>query len=301
MKTTIINQVIILALIMGIGILARKKGMLNAEVNSKLSDFLLNITLPCLIVTSFNFEYSAEMMNNVKMIFFYSVLIHVVLIFISKIFAVKFSEGSKKVIRFVTVFSNSGFMGFPVLLGLYGNIGVFYGAVFNIPWNIFMLSFGSMLFTGKRDLKSLKRVITHPGIIATVVGMLMFMYSLSMPLPLEKAFASVGAMTTPLSMIIVGSMLAEIKLKEVFSGFAVYYVSAVRLIAAPLITLAIMKLLNADHLLTEIAVTIEAMPAAVIGTVLANKFGGDTKLASRCVFISTIISMITIPLIVMNI
>jgi len=81
----------------------------------------------------------------------------------------------------------------------------------------------------------------------------------------------------------------------------VYYVSALRLIAAPLLTLAIMKLLNADHLLTEIAVTIEAMPAAVIGTVLANKFGGDTKLASRCVFISTIISMVTIPLIVMNI
>jgi malate permease and related proteins len=294
MKTTIINQVIILALIMGIGILARKKGMLNAEVNSKLSDFLLNITLPCLIVTSFSFAYSAEMMNNVKMIFFYSVLIHIVLILISKVFAVKFSEGSRKVIRFATVFSNSGFMGFPVLLGLYGNIGVFYGAVFNVPWNIFMLSFGSMLFTGKKDLKSMKRVIIHPGIIATVIGMLM-------PLPLEKALASVGAMTTPLSMIIVGSMLAEIKLKEVFSGFAVYYVSALRLIAAPLLTLAIMKLLNADHLLTEIAVTIEAMPAAVIGTVLANKFGGDTKLASRCVFISTIISMVTIPLIVMNI
>lgn len=301
MKTTIINQVIILALIMGIGILARKKGMLNAEVNSKLSDFLLNITLPCLIVTSFSFEYSAEMMNNVKMIFFYSVLIHIVLIFISKVFAVKFSEGSRKVIRFVTVFSNSGFMGFPVLLGLYGNIGVFYGAVFNVPWNIFMLSFGSMLFTGNKDLKSMRKIIIHPGIIATVIGMLMFMFSLSMPLPLGKALASVGAMTTPLSMIIVGSMLAEIKLKEVFSGFAVYYVSAVRLIAAPLITLAIMKLLNADHLLTEIAVTIEAMPAAVIATVLANKFGGDTKLASRCVFISTIISMVTIPLIVMNI
>jgi len=301
MKETIVNQVIILSLIMVIGVIARKKGMLNAEVNSKLSDFLFNVTLPCLIVTSFNYKYSAEMMNNVKMIFFYSVLIHTVLIFISKVFAMKFSDGSRKVIRFVTVFSNSGFMGFPVLLGLYGNIGVFYGAVFNVPWNIFMLSFGSMLFTGKKDLKALKGAITHPGIIATLIGMLMFVFSLSMPLPLEKALSSVGGMTTPLSMIIVGSMLAEIKLKEVFSGFAVYYVSAVRLIAAPLLTLAIMRMLNADHLLTQVAVTIEAMPAAVIATVLASKFGGDTKLASRCVFISTIISMVTIPLIVMNI
>lgn len=301
MKATIINQVIILALIMLVGIIARKKGMLNAEVNSKLSDFLLNITLPCLIVTSFSFEYSAETMNNIKLIFFYSVLIHLVLIFLSRVFAFRFNEGSRKVIRFVTVFSNSGFMGFPVLFGLYGNIGVFYGAVFNVPWNIFMLSFGSMLFTGKKDLKALRQVITHPGIIATAIGMLMFVFSLSMPLPLEKALVSVGAMTTPLSMIIVGSMLAEIKFKEVFSGFAVYYVSAVRLIVAPLLTLAIMRLLSADQLLTEIAVTIEAMPAAVIATVLASKFGGDTKLASRCVFISTIISMVTIPLIVMNI
>ncbi|MBP1743893.1 MAG: auxin efflux carrier family protein [Firmicutes bacterium] len=301
MKATIINQVIILALIMGVGLIARKKGMLSAEVNSKLSDFLLNVTLPCLIVTSFNFEYSAEMMKNIKLIFFYSVLIHTVLIFLSRFFAFRFSESSRKVIRFVTVFSNSGFMGFPVLFGLYGNIGVFYGAVFNVPWNIFMLSFGSMLFTGKKDLKSLRRVITHPGIIATAIGMLMFVFSLSMPLPLEKALVSVGSMTTPLSMIIVGSMLAEIKLKEVFSGFAVYYVSAVRLIAAPLLTLAILRLLNADQMLTEIAVTVEAMPAAVIATVLASKFDGDTKLASRCVFISTIISMITIPLIVMNI
>ncbi len=301
MKETIVNQVIILSLIMLIGIIARKKSILNAEVNSKLSDFLFNVTLPCLIVTSFSYEYSAEKMNNIKLIFMYSLLIHTLLIFISKIFAMRFADDSKKVIRFVTVFSNSGFMGFPVLQGLYGNIGVFYGAVFNVPWNIFMLSFGSMLFTGKKDLKALRGALTHPGIIATVIGMTMFVFSLSLPVPLGKALASVGSMTTPLSMIIVGSMLAEIRFKEVFSGFAVYYASAVRLIVVPVLTLLLMRLLQADHLLTQVCVTVEAMPAAVIATVLASKFGGDTKLASRCVFISTIISMVTIPLIVMNI
>jgi hypothetical protein len=301
MKETIVNQVMILSLIMVIGIIARKKGILNAEVNSKLSDFLFNVTLPCLIVTSFSYEYSAEKMNNIKLIFMYSLLIHTLLILISRIFAAKFADDAKKVIRFVTVFSNSGFMGFPVLQGLYGSIGVFYGAVFNVPWNIFMLSFGSMLFTGKKDLKALKGALTHPGIIATAIGMAMFIFSLSLPLPVGKALSSVGSMTTPLSMIIVGSMLAEIRFREVFSGFAVYYVSAVRLIAVPVMTLVLMRLLRADHLLTQVAVTIEAMPAAVIATVLASKFGGDTKLASRCVFISTIISMVTIPLIVMNI
>lgn len=300
MKTAIINQVIILGLIMLVGLIARKKQMLNAEVNTKMSDFLLNVTLPCLIVSSFTYEYSQEMVTNIKLIFMYSVIIHVVLIFISKIFALKFNESSKKVIRFITVFSNSGFMGFPVLESLYGKIGVFYGAVFNVPWNIFMLSFGFMLFSGKKDLKSLKTVITHPGIIATIIGMILFSFSLSLPVPVAKALSSIGAMTTPLSMIIVGSLLAEIKFKDIFSGFDVYYSSLVRLLVIPVITFGIMKLLNADPLLTQIVITVEAMPAPVIATVLANKFNGDTNLASRCVFVSTMLSMITIPLIILN-
>ncbi|MHC1721346.1 MAG: AEC family transporter [Clostridiaceae bacterium] len=300
MKTAIINQVIILGLIMLVGLIARKKQMLNAEVNTKMSDFLLNVTLPCLILSSFTYEYSQEMLTNVKLIFMYSVIIHLVLIFVSKIFAFKFNESTQKVIRFVTVFSNSGFMGFPVLDSLYGKIGVFYGAVFNVPWNIFMLSFGFMLFTGKKDLKSLKSVITHPGIIATIAGMILFVFSLSLPVPVEKAISSIGAMTTPLSMIIVGSLLAEIKFKDIFSGFDVYYSSVIRLLIIPVITFGIMKLFNADPLLTQVVVAVEAMPAPVIATVLANKFNGDTNLASKCVFVSTMLSMITIPLIILN-
>jgi malate permease and related proteins len=301
MKDSIINQVTILFLIMIVGIYVRKKEMLNAEVNKKLSDFLISITLPCLILSSFNMDYSQEMMEKARQIFMYSVIVHFVLIFVSSIFAYKFEEGSKKVLRFVTIFSNCGFMGYPVLEGLFGNTGVFYGAIFNIPVNLFMLSYGVMLYTGKRDMKTLKGALKHPGIIATVLGLILFSFSIRLPSPLFKTLISVGSMTTPLSMIIVGSMLAEIKVKEIFSGFIVYYASFIRLIIAPIITLIILKLLHADRLLLQIVVTIEAMPAAVISTVLAEKYGADSKLASKCVFISTIFSIITIPIIIMNI
>lgn len=300
MKANIINQVIILFLIMLVGIYARKKQILNEETDKKLSDFLLNITLPCLILSSFNYEFSQEMLVNAKLIFMYSVIIHFALIFISGIFAYKFEERSKKVLRFATIFSNCGFMGYPVLEGLFGKIGVFYGSIFNIPFNLFMLSYGTMLYTGKKDIRTLKAALKHPGIIATVLGILMFTFSISIPSPLYKALSSVGSMTTPLSMIIVGSMLAEIKFKEIFSGFLVYYASFMRLIIAPLVTIIILKLLHADRLLFQISLTIETMPVAVIATVLAEKYGADTKLASRCIFISTIISMITIPIILMN-
>ena len=301
MKANIINQVIILFLIMLVGIYARKKGILNQETDKKLSDFLLNITLPCLILSSFNYEFSQDMLVNARMIFIYSVIVHFALIFVSGIFSYKYKGGPKAVLRFATIFSNCGFMGYPVLEGLFGKLGVFYGSIFNIPFNLFMLSYGTMLYTGKRDIRTLKAALKHPGIIATVLGLLMFTFSISFPSPLTKALTSVGSMTTPLSMIIVGSMLAEIKFKEIFSGFLVYYASFVRLIIAPLVTIIILKLLHADRLLFQISVTIETMPVAVIATVLAEKYGADTKLASRCIFISTLISMITIPIILMNI
>ncbi len=301
MKANIINQVIILSIIMLVGIYARKKEIFNSAVNKKMSTFLLDITLPCLIVSSFNYSYSQDMMNKAKLIFIYSVIVHFALIFVSYIFAYKFEDRKNKVLRAAIIFSNCGFMGYPVLEGLFGKIGVFYGSVFNIPFNLFMLSYGTMLFTGKKDIKSLKAALKHPGIIATVIGLMLFSFSITIPVPIYKALSSVGAMTTPLSMIIVGSMLAEINIKEIFSGFVVYYASAIRLIVGPLLTLIIMRLLNADRLLLEIGVTIETMPVAVIASILAEKYGGDTKLASKCIFISTIISMITIPIILINI
>ncbi len=299
LKNNIINQVIILSLIMIVGVYARKKDILSKEASKSFSNFLTNITLPCLLISSFNYTYSQDMISKARIMFVYSIIIHIILIFVSRVLTFKYPENSKKVLRFATIFSNCGFMGYPVLESLFGKIGIFYGAIFNIPFNIFMFSIGIMIYTGKKDLKTLKEVLVNPAIIATILGLIIFSFSIKLPYPLFTAMSIVGSMTTPLSMIIVGAMLSEIRLKDIFSGTLVYYVSFLRLIAVPFLTLGILKLLNADKLLMQIAVIIEAMPAAVLASVLAEKYGADTALASRSVFISTIISMITIPFIVM--
>lgn len=282
-----------------VGVYARKKDILTKEASKSFSNFLTNITLPCLLISSFNYSYSQDMIAKARIMFAYSVIIHIILIFASRVLTFKYPENSKKVLRFATIFSNCGFMGYPVLESLFGKIGIFYGAIFNIPFNIFMFSVGVMIYTGKKDLKTLKEVIVNPGIIATTLGLIIFSFSIKLPYPLFTAMSIVGSMTTPLSMIIVGAMLSEIRLKDIFSGTLVYYASFLRLIAVPFLTLGILKLLNADKLLMQIAVIIEAMPAAVLASVLAEKYGADTALASRSVFISTIISMITIPFVVM--
>ncbi|NFE19536.1 AEC family transporter [Clostridium botulinum] len=298
MKSNIINQVLILSIIMGIGVICGKRKILNEEATKRLSDFLVKVTLPCLILSSFNYNFTEDMIKNAKMFFIYSIIIHIALILISGLFFIKYNERARKVLKFSTIFSNSAFMGYPVIEALYGKIGVFYASIFGIPFNIFMLSAGIMIYTGERDAKNLKGILKHPGIIATVLGMFILVFSISIPIPINTALQYVGSMTTPLSMIIVGSMLADINIKEIFSGTEAYYGSFVRLIIIPALVYILMIVVKADKLLLEICVILEAMPTAVLATVLAEEYDGDVVLAAKCVFITTILSVITIPLVV---
>lgn len=281
-----------------IGVFAKKKNIITEEGEKSLSKFLVTITLPSLLITSFNYSYSEKMIANAKSIFLYSVIIHVVIILLSKVCAYKYEDRVKKVVRFIIIFSNSGFMGYPVLEGLFGKVGIFYGAVFNIPLNIFMFSAGIAIYTGKNDIKNIKNVALNPVIISTIVGFLMFVFSIKLPYVVDTTLSSVGSITTPLSMIIVGTMLGGVKLKDVFSGFQVYYTSFMRLILVPIVVILLLKLLRADSFMIQICAVIEAMPAAVLASVLAQEYGADSKLAARSIFVTTIMSILTIPIIV---
>jgi len=298
-SSQLINQIIVLFIIMAVGFYAKKKKFLNNIVDKGLSELLLNVTLPFMIVTSFNIKYEAEMVSNAQKILIYSFLIHISLIFISKIFFFKAPKSKQQVFRFITIFSNVGFMGYPVLESIYGGTGVFYAAIFNIAFNILVWTVGVMLFTGEKDFKSMRKAVANPAILAVIIGVILFAFSIKLPLPIENAIKLVGSTTTPISMIIVGSMLAEMKFKDAFSDFSVYYATFVRLLIVPMIVYVVLKFLKVDDLLLNICVILQAMPAAVMAPLLAEKYGGDNLLASQCVFITTIVSAVTIPIVIL--
>ncbi len=252
-----------------------------------------------MIITSFNIKYEAEMVSNAQKILIYSFLIHISLIFISKVFFFKFPKNKQQVFRFITIFSNVGFMGYPVLESIYGGIGVFYAAIFNIPFNILVWTVGVMLFTGEKDFKSMRKALANPALIAVFIGIILFVFSIKLPMPIETSLKLVGSTTTPISMIIVGSMLAEMKFKDAFSDISVYYAAVVRLLIVPMIIYVSLKILKVDELLLNICVILQAMPAAVMAAIIAEKYGGDSLLASQCVFITTIVSGITIPIVIL--
>ena len=298
-NSLLINQVIVLFVIMVVGFYAKKKKFLNVETDKGLTELLINITLPFMIVTSFNIKYEAAMVSNAKQILIYSFLIHISLIFISRLFFFKFSKGKQQVFRFITIFSNVGFMGYPVLESIYGGTGIFYAAIFNIPFNLLVWTVGVMLYTGEKDFKSIRKALTNPALMAVCIGMIFFIFSIRLPVPIEISLKLIGSTTTPISMIIIGSMLAGLKYKHIFSDLSIYYASAVRLLIIPVIVYVVLKLLKADEMLLNICVILQAMPAAVTTAIIAEKYGGDGLLASQCVFITTVVSVITIPIVIL--
>lgn len=297
MNNSVINQVEILTLMMIVGMILKKTKIINETISKGLSTILVNVTMPFLIINSFNFSFSKSMFNKGIAIFVWSLVAHLVLILFSKVLYFKFPNDKKSVMKFATIFSNCGFVGYPLIAGLYGKTGVFYTSIYSIPFNIFIWSYGTFLFTEKSEGNVFKKVFLTPPMISMAIGIIIFLFSIKLPVPIITTCESIGNMTTPLSMFVIGAMLADVKIKEIFSEFNVYIVNFVKLIAAPIIIWFILKTFNVDKTVLDICVILTAMPSATLVGVFAENYGGDKQCASKCAFLSTILSVITIPLI----
>lgn len=298
--TVIVNQVVVLFLIILVGFYARKRDIVTADMTGKLSTLLLQVTQPLLIISSFQFELSPDRLRNALLVLASSMFIHLFSMFLGKFLYLRFPKRTQNVLKYVTVFSNCGFMGFPVLESVFGSIGVFYGALYVIPFNILALSYGTMVFTGSGDKDTFKKILTHPIIISVAVGMVLFLFQIQLPKPIYEAISMVGSMTSPLSMLIVGCLLANVPFRELFKGREIFVGSVVRLIILPLMVYGILRLIPMPQEVLQASVILTAMPAAANTAIYAEKFEGDAMLASRLISISTILSIFTIPLILMS-
>lgn len=297
--TPVINQIIVLFLVMLTGYICNKRNLLNTNMNKGLTEIIIYVTIPAMIISSFNLRFSRDMLYGGIYIFIISSIIHILLIFVSKLFYFKFNNITQNILRFSAIFSNCGFMGYPVVQSIYGSVGVFYAAIYNIPFTIAVWTIGVALYTGgKNDIKSLKKALVNPGIVAVFVGLIIFGFSIKLPIPINKYMDSIGSTTVPLSMLVIGSSLATVELKKVFTGFEVYYSTFIRLIVLPVIFVVLFKVLGINNLIIKISALLLAMPAAANTAIFAERYDGDVVLASKCVFISTLLSAVTIPILV---
>lgn len=302
--TTILFQVIALFIMMGVGFFARKKKYMTDEVKRGMTDILIKIVTPAVVISSFSRTFEEDKIHNALIVLVGAVIAHIILCAISLCLYRKESDERRAVLRFTLIFGNFGFMGFPVLQSIFGLDGVFYGAMFTAAFYLFSWTFGVSLFTKITSFKDTVKAIFNVPFIAVVLGVIMYISPFRLPSFIQSPIDAIGNMNTPFSMLIIGSIFADVKPKEIFTDIKVYLASILRLIAAPLLMVGIVLLVRLTGISElsgvgyEVVLIEEGMPCAAYCAIFATKFGGDAGFASKIVAIATALSIITIPLLV---
>lgn len=289
-----VNVQSILFIYMLVGYFCRKTMMFDDITQNKLTDFTLKITLPCMVFDSFNMAFSVEAFMRGATALAIASAMAVVALIVGKLMYMPFNCREKSIMQYGTLVTNSGFAGLPVVSGAYGSEGLFLGSLFIIPTRILMWSAGISLFTQTGTKGRVKKVLLNPAIIAVELGILRMVTQLELPSFLNTAIGSMGDCTSPIAMALVGAILADVKPRAVFTPKA-FYLVAVRQIMLPVICLLVLKALKIDELTTGVSVILTGMPIGATTAILAQKYGADARLASKCVFVSTLTSLFTVP------
>lgn len=290
-----IDMQLMMFLLVGIGFFIRKKGIVNTEGRMNMIDLCLYITLPFNVLHSFMRKWDWNLFIACGVILLLSIGFNAISVFFSTILYKKQEINRQKSLKYGTIISNSGFLGNPMVEGIYGSEGLLYAALFMLPVRIVMWTIGIAVFLKGRKEKLWKNVLTHPCIVAIYVGVIVMVCGIQFPTFVEKTIVGISGCNTPLSMMLIGMMLAEVKPKGLIDKTMVFY-AAIRLLVIPAVVFAITAFLPLDGMLRGITVIMAGMPAPITTALLSAKYGGDEKYATGMVFLSTILSLITLPL-----
>ncbi len=295
---TLVNSIVLMAILMAMGYYLRNKGILNNDGESALTYILVNITTPVMIINAMNIEFSFEQLKTGGVLLAVAIIFDILLIFIGNIASARTSDNEKKkMIKYSIVLLNGGFMGFPLAYQIYGAQGMFYATMFHVPNIIFMWTYGVSLLLGDKKIKNrYKFMLFNPGMIGVYAGLVLYFTQLKLPLFATNLLSLLTNVTTFLSMIIIGSKIATIGVKESLISKEAYFTTFFRLIASPIIMIILLKFLNFDPMAEQIYIIYAALPVAVLMPILAQKYGGDVEFGSKIVVITHLISLITIPL-----
>ncbi|HUM78287.1 MAG TPA: AEC family transporter [Methanoculleus sp.] len=293
------DQIFILVLLIAAGYVAVSTKIVDPRATRGLSGLLINITLPALIIASMQVPITSERLAGTETLFLATG------VFFAFSFALAWAvtrvmpmtSSERGVFQFAIVFGNVGFMGFPVAQTLFGADSLFYVAIFNLVFNLLVFSVGIAMLTGEREGGFDPRLLANPGIAASIAGFLLFLGSVEIPAPFIDAIDLLGGVTTPLAMIIVGAMLATFPAREMVGDWRIWAASAVLLLAVPAAYCYLFSPVFADPLINGVMITMAAMPAAANTVIFAEQYGANARLASQIVFVSTIGSLVTIPLV----
>lgn len=304
---SVFAKMVELFLIIIVGYIACKVHVFDKEARVRATKLVLSVTLPATILASVMTQENLPDVMQILQLLLVAVLSYIILF--AAAFTVPYLLGAEKenvgIYRFMLTFGNVGFIGYPVTEAIFGSRAVFYTSVFNLPFNLLVYSVGVVfLQTAANTETTGKPAVTvktflSPCMIAAVASIIMALCNWKGPVILGETCDMIGVVTTPMALLIIGSSLADMPFREMFSNVKIYIFSLFRLVVVPLLTYFIFKLFVTDMLLLGVCVIICAMPVATNGTMLCLQCHADEKLMAQGTFLTTLLSVVTIPMMAM--
>lgn len=293
-----VEKIIEMFVIMMIGVLIVKAGIGDHDTGNGLSSILLKIVTPCMVIMSYQVDFDAELLRGLAITAGLSALSFVVAIAIAH-FSIRDNPDSA-VEKMAIAYSNCGFIGIPLANAVLGSEGVLYITAYILIYNIFIWSHGVLLMNGSAgSLKQTLKNLVQPSMVAIVVSLLLFLLGIRLPEVLAGPLDMIGDMNTPLAMLISGINLAESNLLDSLKRPRTYLISVLKLLVIPILTVFMLRLFHPDPLISMTVIIAAACPTGAMGTMFAMQYHKNSQYASELFTISTVFSLVTIPLTVL--
>ncbi len=290
----VVGKVAVILVLILVGYLVTRRRMLTERGASEVTTLLIKLVTPCVIINSF--LGSADRLGAYELLMAVAlpVLWMGIALGLSLLCFRKEPEERQKVLRFATLFSNTGFMGIPLVQGIVGDTGVIYASFGVVVFNILCWTYGYSMMSGGAKM-NLKTLLLNPGVIGLAFGLPIYFLGLQLPAVVSEPLGLLADLNTPLAMLVIGTYIAGADLHSFMSDMAVYRVSFLRLIAAPLIYLVLLLVIQPGETLFVSTMVQAATPVAANTVLFAVQYKRDSELASKLVAVSTVLSIITIP------
>jgi len=295
----ILSQMLVLALIMAVGYLLNKIKLIDQKGSQVLTKVVLNVAVPSSIINSILGKDATitgkDMVFTLVLGLIAYVIYWVIAIVIPKLMRTKKEDSG--IYKYMLMYPNSGFVGYPVTEAIFGAQSLAYASIYNIPFYPLAFSVGVSFIKGGKAKFSWKHIV-NPAFISTVIALVLRFCGVGLPGFIMNTASTFANLLTPLAMLATGILLASVPIKEVFTDWHLYPMTIIRTIGIPVIVWLIMKNFVHDSMMLGVLVVLSGMPAAASTTMLSIEHGGNDKLAAKCVFMTTVASVFTIPLLV---
>lgn len=289
-------EMLVLLFAMAAGFAANRLGILGGETDQKISRLLLCLTLPAMLVGS---VCTGDALPETSVVLG---TLGVAVVFYALEFAFVLAvppllggtPGQRGVWRYTLAFPNVAFIGYPVVTALFGPEALFYAVILVMPFNLMTFTLGPLLLTGAKRF-SLRQMLS-PCVLASALALGLALLRLRPPEIVGEALNFVGSITVPLSLLFVGSLLAGIPLGRMLASPRLWILTAVRLLVLPTVLCLLLRWMGTESLILGVAVIQMAMPAAMNGSLLCMEYGGDAECMAQITFVSTLASIVTIPI-----